>query len=185
MTEITCTLPEADRATRQQALRRGLLGRLRETRELPNGFALRFDADAATKAEVRDFIAFEEGCCGFATFATETDTLGHWLHVTGPDGTKTFVEALLAETTGATSAPKSRGWLRLGLGSGAAAVFAALCCTPIALGLLAAATGLEAGLLGAGLDAAAGGLALCGAVGVGGWFWHRRGEREPDSSCGC
>ncbi len=68
MTEIVCTLPEDQKRVRSEELRRGLLGRVRERRDLENGVALRFPMES--EEEVEEFVRFEERCCSFATWET-------------------------------------------------------------------------------------------------------------------
>lgn len=60
---------------------------------LANGYAYRFDASALE--DVARFVGRERSCCPFLTFTIElaapADTL--WLRLTGPDGTREFLDA--------------------------------------------------------------------------------------------
>ncbi len=91
MTEIVCTLPEDQKKARSEELRRGLLSRVRERRDLENGIALRFPLES--EKEVEEFVRFEEGCCSFATYETRKENESLWLHITGPEGTREFWES--------------------------------------------------------------------------------------------
>ena len=64
-------------------------------RELPDGYALDFAADAWES--VATFVAHERRCCPFLAFALELASGGGPLHVrlTGPDGVKRFLAAEL------------------------------------------------------------------------------------------
>ncbi len=94
---VACSLTEGDRARRGDEITRLFEG-LQETRELPDGYALRFPADAAWAARLLAFIAGERACCPFFTFALvfEPGQGPLWLHLRGPAGTKEFVAGLLA-----------------------------------------------------------------------------------------
>jgi len=67
-----------------------------ETRELPDGYAVRYPADALPT--VAAFVALERRCCPFFRFALTLDPADGPLHlsITGPAGTK----AILAAETG-------------------------------------------------------------------------------------
>lgn len=66
-----------------------------ERRELEQGFAFRFNGDAATERKVFEFIAMERNCCQFLSFqlnlAAQRGSI--WLTVEGPDGVKEFAHA--------------------------------------------------------------------------------------------
>jgi hypothetical protein len=80
---------------RQQALLSRVRSRAKETRELPDGFALRLPADATLFRDVAEWVGLERKCCGFVDYAIEwkrDDSV--WVKLTGAPGTK---EALAAE----------------------------------------------------------------------------------------
>ena len=93
---VACSLMEGDQARRGDEIAPLLKGR-QETRELPDGYALRFPADEAWAARLLAFIAGERACCPFFTFALvfEPGQGPLWLHLRGPAGTKEFVAGLL------------------------------------------------------------------------------------------
>ena len=68
----------------------------RERRDVPNGYAFRFEAEAFD--EVARFVANERRCCPFLTFALEVspDAGPLWLRLSGPAGTREFLDAELA-----------------------------------------------------------------------------------------
>ena len=68
---------------------------LREWGDVPGGRAYRFDADAFD--DVARWAANERRCCPFLTFALELAPDGGplWVRLTGPEGTRTFLEAEL------------------------------------------------------------------------------------------
>jgi len=68
---------------------------VRERRELPDGRAFRFDADAL--GDLARWIDNERRCCPFLAFGLELGANGGpiWLRLTGPDGTHAFLDAEL------------------------------------------------------------------------------------------
>lgn len=94
---IACTLSAGDRARRGDEIAHLFAGR-QETRELPDGYALRFPADEVWATRLLSFIAGERVCCPFFTFALvfEPGQEPLWLHLRGPAGTKEFVAGMLA-----------------------------------------------------------------------------------------
>lgn len=104
---IACTLGEAERRARAAELRGGLLRRIRSTRNLPDGLALEFPGDPETAEQLRAFVAFEQGCCGFAEFTLRSDpgSGSQWLAVRGPDGTAAFWRSLAAGAVPAEAPP--------------------------------------------------------------------------------
>ncbi len=96
--EVECALPPADQTERFAGLMKGLLGRITQTTELANGYAVSFAADARTRADIDSFIAFEQGCCSFMSYAvTEDDPAQLTLALTGPEGTKAFLAKWIAK----------------------------------------------------------------------------------------
>ncbi len=86
-------IPAGQRAAHEALARRLLTEAVQETRELPDGYALRFAP--AEFASLAEFIASERLCCPFFTFAVELSP-GQgplWLRLTGPEGVKDFIQA--------------------------------------------------------------------------------------------
>ena len=94
---VACALSATDQARRGDAIA-PLFGALQETRELPDGYALRFPGGETRAARLLALIAQERACCPFFTFALvfEPRQGPLWLHLRGPAGTKEFVASLLA-----------------------------------------------------------------------------------------
>lgn len=96
--ELACmhsAIPATERQ-RHFAIARDLLRvRAIERIALPNGYAVRFSADAFES--VARFVANERKCCPFVSFEI---TLAHesgplWLRMTGPEGTRDVLDAEL------------------------------------------------------------------------------------------
>jgi hypothetical protein len=69
----------------------------REVKELPDGYAFRFDASRPTVMLVSEFISRERDCCPFFTFelVAERDEGSLWLSLRGREGVKEFIMAEL------------------------------------------------------------------------------------------
>lgn len=76
-----------------------LAGKLNDSRqavkELGNGYAFRFKAEADLILEVAEFIVYERLCCPFFDFelAVEPDTNRLWLRLRGQEGIKEFIRS--------------------------------------------------------------------------------------------
>lgn len=95
-------IPAGDRRAHFALAARLFREAARDRRELPGGlpdaaegYAFRFDADAFDDAA--RFVANERRCCPFLTFALDLAPAGGplWLRLTGPVGTRAFLEAEL------------------------------------------------------------------------------------------
>lgn len=88
-------IPAAERASHFERATRLLGDELRETRDLPHGRGYRFDASAFD--ELARWIANERLCCPFLTFTMELAPAEGpiWVHLTGPAGTRAFLDAEL------------------------------------------------------------------------------------------
>jgi hypothetical protein len=99
--ELSCRLTKPKLTIRRLTILKEIRGASRETRELPDGFALLLPATEEWKAKLQKFVAFEKQCCGFLSFEIrEQDSGGSlWLYVSGPEGAKEFVrtELMLVE----------------------------------------------------------------------------------------
>lgn len=64
-------------------------------KELSDGYAFRFKAEAQTIQEAAEFIALERLCCPFFDFelAIEQDSNRLWLRLRGQEGVKEFIRA--------------------------------------------------------------------------------------------
>lgn len=75
------------------ALIKRLFAVKQEMRELPNGYAFRYDADSVKIQELAEFISNEKLCCSFFDFAlkVEREDGPLWLELTGRAGVKAFI----------------------------------------------------------------------------------------------
>lgn len=91
---IACSLTNADLAARSELMRRELFSAAEEQQELDDGYAFRFLSDDRWKAKIEAFITTERQCCSFFRIdLTYEPALGPiWLKLTGPEGTKEFIE---------------------------------------------------------------------------------------------
>lgn len=94
---VACQLRalDAEQRKRQKELLGIVRGKIQQTVELLDGFALQVPNDHATFMEVAEWVSLERRCCAFAEFVLEMrldDTI--WVTVTGRPGAK---EVLAAE----------------------------------------------------------------------------------------
>jgi hypothetical protein len=97
MTEpIACTLLPADLNARRTQLLPGLVARAETRDPLADGWRFTFDADSETLQTIARVIDAERQCCRFLRFQLTVEPSGGpmALEVTGPDGTREFLEAL-------------------------------------------------------------------------------------------
>jgi hypothetical protein len=96
---IACALTTSELRAREQQLQREVFGGLRAIGELADGYVLDFPGDGAWLATLAEFIRFERECCPFFTFALHCAPEHGPLRLTisGPDGAKEVVAALLGE----------------------------------------------------------------------------------------
>jgi hypothetical protein len=90
---IYCTLPDADLRERVGELEDTVAKKIVEVRELDNGYALRFPAEAGIVEQLGRFIAFERVCCTFLNFflRVEAGDGPIWLELTGSNEAKKFL----------------------------------------------------------------------------------------------
>jgi hypothetical protein len=87
---VVCKLSPPELQRRRAELLDTLRGRTRETRALPNGYALRFDPADATLELLFQVLRLERDCCPFLRFQLTLEPAAgpFWLELTGPPGTK-------------------------------------------------------------------------------------------------
>jgi len=93
---IACVLGalSVEERKRQKELLGTVRGRIQETVELPDGYALRLPADQAMFLEAAEWAALERRCCAFAAFALEWGADNRiWIRVTGKEGAKDVLAA--------------------------------------------------------------------------------------------
>lgn len=95
---IACNLNDAEFRERRADLLRTFQSALLETRELDNGYAYRFPSDADWISQMAQLITFERACCPFLRFnlRVEPDNGPLWLELTGPPGTREFLQSLFS-----------------------------------------------------------------------------------------
>lgn len=92
---VACSLTDSE----LQERRRGILQKVRnavvEVRELENGYAYSFPANADWLFEMAKLIDLERQCCRFMQFCVTVEPANGpiWLQMTGPTGTKEFIKA--------------------------------------------------------------------------------------------
>jgi hypothetical protein len=99
---IACSLNDGDLAARSAFVRGELFAGVVERQELDDGYAFRFPGDGDWPVNVAEFVAAERQCCSFFRFVlTFEPGLGPiWMTLTGPEGTKQFIEATFEELGG-------------------------------------------------------------------------------------
>lgn len=98
MTElpIACTLDPGELARRGDGLLPGLVARADSRETLPDGMRWRFAPSSEILAALFGAIDMERRCCRFLRFelVVEAGEGPVWLDVTGPAGTREFLESL-------------------------------------------------------------------------------------------
>ena len=92
---VPAAIPAAERSS-HFALARKLFAELaKERKDVPSGYAFRFEAGELEP--ISRFIAHERKCCPFMTFELEVAPASGplWLRMTGPEGTRSVLEAEL------------------------------------------------------------------------------------------
>ena len=94
---IVCTLPPGELGARGDELLTGVVTHALERHDLPDGYRFRFGPDAEILQRIARAMGAERQCCRFLTFTltAEADAGPIWLEVTGPDGTRAFLDELL------------------------------------------------------------------------------------------
>jgi hypothetical protein len=105
---VYCTLLEADPRERVAELESTIGRKIVEVRELDDGYALRFPAEAGIVQELGRLIDFERICCAFLNFSLRVKAAGGpiWLELTGSDEAKNFLRPTVERWT-LKSAPKA------------------------------------------------------------------------------
>ena len=92
-------IPAKERAGHFARARRLFGEAAEERRAWREGYAFRFAADAV--GEVARFVANERKCCPFLEFEIVLESAGPvWLRLTGPVGTRNFLQAELGISAG-------------------------------------------------------------------------------------
>ena len=94
---IACTLTDAEFQQRRAGVLRRIREQVQSLKPLDAGYAFEFAADEAVLEDVFRLIQLERQCCAFLQFelTLEPGNGPVWLSLTGPDGTKAFLETAL------------------------------------------------------------------------------------------
>ena len=94
---VACNLTALEFQERRRGGLRKIRGAVVEVKELENGYAYRFPSDVAWVAELANLITLERQCCPFLRFSIHLEPgMGPiWLELSGPEGTKDFLNSIL------------------------------------------------------------------------------------------
>jgi hypothetical protein len=75
---------------------------VQESRELPDGYALRLQSDASAVMAAAEWMTLDRLCCPFLTYTLEIEREGGpvWLHLTGRPGVKEFIRRAMIRDDG-------------------------------------------------------------------------------------
>ena len=94
---FACSLTALSAAEREhhRELSAELYAAVKETRELPNGYAFRLSGERRSLAMLSEWVSLERLCCPFFTFQIEAASEAQpvWLRMTGREGVKKFMES--------------------------------------------------------------------------------------------
>lgn len=96
-TELSCKLTTPELRKRKETVLASLKKQVIEKKELPTGFAFKFNGTDKMVDELTEFIKTERACCDFFTFnlSISGDQTEAWLEIIGKDGAKDFIESEL------------------------------------------------------------------------------------------
>ena len=96
---IVCTLTPIALRARREGLLADLLRQAEACEQSPQGYRLRFAPTGETLSTIARAVDAERQCCRFLRFeiAVEPDEGPIFLELSGPPGTREFVQALLEE----------------------------------------------------------------------------------------
>lgn len=95
---IACSLNDADFQQRRASVLGEVRSQVLEVKELDDGYAYRFPSDQLWITELATLMSFERACCPFLRFnlRVEPGEGPIWFELTGPAGTKDFLNAFFA-----------------------------------------------------------------------------------------
>ncbi len=99
---LACSLDSKELYARSRELLPGLVTRAIGRADIPNGFCWTFTATDGLLAEIGHLIDTERKCCPFMRFVIVVEASGGQvsLDVTGPSGTREFLQRLTNPKTG-------------------------------------------------------------------------------------
>lgn len=94
---LACRLTDSELRVRKETVLRQAQQAVLEVKVLRDGYALRFPSEDRWLGELTRIIGLERDCCPFLRFRLTVEPNGGplWLELTGPHGTKAFLEAEL------------------------------------------------------------------------------------------
>jgi len=94
---MACKLTSPELQERKATILASLKKQVLEKKELPSGYAYKFDGSDKLVDELAEFIKTERECCDFFTFnlSVSGDRSEAWLELKGPEGVKEFIMAEL------------------------------------------------------------------------------------------
>ncbi|HSS22011.1 MAG TPA: hypothetical protein VLL54_18200 [Pyrinomonadaceae bacterium] len=94
-----CQLTDAEFRQRRTDILNNFRGAVLETQELENGYRYRFPSSANWISQLAELITVERECCPFLQFDLRLEPAAGpiWLELTGPAGTKDFLQSLFSE----------------------------------------------------------------------------------------
>lgn len=94
---VACTLSVEDLAERKATTLEQLFAGVQELQPIKSGYRFRFDASDQILASLFEVINKERKCCRFMDFELHVRAAEGpiWLAISGPEGTKQFLESLL------------------------------------------------------------------------------------------
>ena len=94
---LACTLTSPELRAQRTKVLEFLRRYCREQHAAPNGYRFRFDAQPDVLAEIAALIDVERQCCAFLRFQLTVEPADGpvWLELTGPAGTREFLDTEL------------------------------------------------------------------------------------------
>lgn len=91
--EIACKLTDHELQKHKETIVHNLREKIKDKKELDNGYAFQFTGDDEMLDEITEFIKLERKCCNFFTFNLSVNGSQNtvWLEITGDNGTKEFI----------------------------------------------------------------------------------------------
>lgn len=95
---IACNLTDVQFQERRAGVLKKAKYAVLETKELVDGYSFRLSLDRISITELAQMITFERECCPFLRFdlRLEPGEGPVWLELTGPDGTKDFLNSIFS-----------------------------------------------------------------------------------------
>jgi hypothetical protein len=95
---VACSLSGAELQARRSAVLEKFRGAVVEVKETPEGYAFSLPSDGGWLLEVANLVDVERQCCPFLRFRITVEAGGPvWLELSGPEGAKEFLRAMLDE----------------------------------------------------------------------------------------